>query len=89
MLTIKNLLEKGVNIHAQDHSHGTSSALQLAARHGKEDAVRLLLFEGADVHAKDGDGATALHRAAISGREQIIRMLLDYGADILIPLRDM
>ena len=69
--TIKNLLEKGVDIHAQDHSHGTSSALQLAAQHGNEGTVRLLLFEGADVHAEDRDGATALHRAAISGREQL------------------
>jgi ankyrin repeat protein len=41
----------------------------------------LLLQHGADVNARDGDGATPLHNAAVSGRRELAALLLDKGAD--------
>jgi len=48
---------------------------------GDEDLVRLLLSWGADVHARDDMGRTALHRAAGCGMSGVIKILLEKGAD--------
>ncbi|KAJ9644083.1 hypothetical protein H2199_003951 [Coniosporium tulheliwenetii] len=58
------------------------TALHWAASRGNEVMVRLLLEEGADLHAKDEDGRTALHEAARSGKEAVVRLLLEEGADL-------
>ena len=57
------------------------SALHLAARAGKTEAVRILLgsekFEAINSHAsKQGDRHTALHAAAAAGHEGVVRLLL-------------
>lgn len=52
--------------------------------------MRTLLAGGADVGARDGDGATALHRAVQAPYEEtdplpsleVVRLLLDAGADV-------
>ena len=44
--------------------------------------MRLLLSKGADIHAKDEMGRTALHNAADRGHEQVVELLLEKGADI-------
>jgi hypothetical protein len=57
--------------------------LMLAAEHGDEDLLQLLLDKGANVNAKDRFGDTALSRAKQSkegGREGVIRGLLTAGA---------
>jgi len=51
-----------------------------AARRGDVEAVRVLLRDGADVNAAQGDGMTALHWAALNGDVQIIDVLLTAGA---------
>ena len=43
-------------------------------------AVRLLLKQGADVNAAQGDGMTALHWAAVHGDAELARMLVYAGA---------
>ncbi|KAI9854824.1 MAG: hypothetical protein M1813_000840 [Trichoglossum hirsutum] len=55
--------------------------LEVAAR-GHEAAVRLLIENGANVEAKEGDLRTTLHRAVYVGSETIVNLLLEYGADI-------
>ena len=52
-----------------------------AARAGDAAAVRVLLAGGADVDARQGDGATALHWAAHRGDLALAAMLLEAGAD--------
>jgi ankyrin repeat protein len=68
--------------------------LHLAAEQGKIDEVQSLLGQGADVDAKNSDGATPLHRALFGsfqarGSEgdrrrylELIRLLLENGADV-------
>ena len=75
-------LDEGVRINVGYHDDRDATALQLAAETGEEEAVRLLLFRGADFNAKDNDGGTALHRAASKGHEHILRLLLEKGAYI-------
>jgi ankyrin repeat protein len=60
------------------------TALQCAARWGRERVIRLLLEGGADVNAEDEDDETALHMAC-NGHETVVRLLLEkraQGTDI-------
>ena len=58
------------------------SALHEAATHVDDGITRLLLKNGADVHARDASDDTPLHAAASLGRVANIRLLLESGADI-------
>ena len=51
-----------------------------AAMHGDAAAVRLLLRQGTDVNAAEGDGMTALHWAAEHGDRALTALLLEAGA---------
>jgi ankyrin repeat protein len=55
--------------------------LVLAARAGNLAHVESLLASGADVNARDREGATALMFAALRGDEKLVRTLLAAGAD--------
>jgi hypothetical protein len=44
--------------------------------------ARLLIEDGADIHAKDDNGQSALHQAALNGEETLVRLLIERGADI-------
>lgn len=44
--------------------------------------VRELLAAGADVNARDEDGATPLHYAGGECATEIVRLLLEAGADV-------
>ena len=52
-----------------------------AARRADWDAVRALVAQGADVTARQGDGATALHWAAYRDEIEVAGLLLRGGAD--------
>ena len=58
-----------------------------AAMAGDAARVELLLTEGADVNAPQGDGMTALHWAARSVNAPLVRLLLDAGADVAATTR--
>lgn len=53
-----------------------------AAGSQREDLVRTLIDEGADVDATDPDGRSALHLAVLGGNEEIAGMLLAAGARV-------
>ena len=53
-----------------------------AARAGDVAAVRALVADGADVDARQGDGATALHWAAHRGDHALAEVLIAAGADV-------
>ena len=60
---------------------GLDAPLIDVVRRGDAAAVRAMLDEGADVDARQPDGATALHWAARLDRVDLARLLLAAGAD--------
>ncbi|XP_006625076.1 ankyrin repeat domain-containing protein 50 isoform X3 [Apis dorsata] len=61
--------------------HG-QTPLNLAARHGYADVVRVLLAAGACADHADCDGWTALRAAAWGGHTQVVTILLERGAAV-------
>lgn len=59
-----------------------SVALHLAAQRRRLDVVRVLLENGADVNACDGNGDTTLLHAVQYGLTEVLGMVLDHGADV-------
>ncbi|RPB16632.1 ankyrin, partial [Morchella conica CCBAS932] len=58
------------------------TALHKASINGDAAVVRLLLENGADVHATEAKmGATPLHWAALYARREIVQVLVAAGAD--------
>ena len=53
-----------------------------AVRRGDAAAVLLLIEQGADVNAAEGDGMTALHWAAERGHERVVEVLIATGATV-------
>jgi ankyrin repeat protein len=53
------------------------SALHVAAKNNKLDAVRMLVKAGVDLNCQDEDGYTALHYAAELGHKDIVSLLLN------------
>ncbi|KAI0569585.1 ankyrin repeat domain-containing protein [Pyrenophora tritici-repentis] len=56
--------------------------LYLAAEHGHQRMVKLLLDKGADVNAQGGSYGNALQAASEGGHEAVVKLLLDNGADV-------
>jgi hypothetical protein len=76
--TVKNLLERGADVHARDKLGET--ALMKAARLGNYPVVKLLIEFGANVHAIDATGETALSYADRFGQEEVAELLKTHGA---------
>jgi ankyrin repeat protein len=47
-----------------------------------EEAVKVVLELGADVHAISDKGQTALHAAAFAGEDEVIQYLVEHGAEV-------
>ncbi|KAJ0410955.1 hypothetical protein ATCC90586_004308 [Pythium insidiosum] len=77
--TLTALLEQGANVNETDKEG--YSALQVAAKKRRLEAVEYLLQSGADVNQRDSDGFSALHEAAFNGDADIVRVLLKAGAN--------
>ncbi|OJD36800.1 ankyrin repeat protein [Diplodia corticola] len=81
------LLEKHAHIEAKTSTGGTP--LMYAAEERHLTTVRLLLSAGADVHATDKKGDTALHRAVRkSGSVEIIDSILGKGGSLDTPNKE-
>lgn len=78
---LKLHLSDGADPNVTDPKFGVT-ALSWAALEGKEEIAELLIEAGADIGAKNLDGATPLHAAAFMGQLEIVKLLLDYGADV-------
>jgi len=76
---VELILSKGVDIQARDRLGAT--ALNLAARAGDLDTVKLLIAKGADPNLGDGRGA-ALFGATMGQNPAVIRLLLQRGANV-------
>jgi ankyrin repeat protein len=68
--------------------HASDPSIADAEMRGDTSAVRLLLKQGADVNAAQGDGMTALHWAAMHGDVDQTRMLVYAGARLEASTRN-
>ncbi|KAI0970355.1 hypothetical protein F4678DRAFT_436545 [Xylaria arbuscula] len=57
------------------------TSLQIAAEHGHESLVGMILASGAQVDEADSEGNTALHLATRARKQAVVRRLLAQGAD--------
>ncbi|KAJ1470213.1 hypothetical protein T484DRAFT_1848623 [Baffinella frigidus] len=58
-------------------------ALWIAAACGKEEDVRQLLADGADIEERGGPWkSSALQEAAVGSHESVVRLLLEEGANV-------
>lgn len=78
---IRACVRDGNELDALDPDFGIT-ALCWAAMSGHSDAVELLIDEGADVNARNGDNATALNVACLFGQTETVQQLLESGADV-------
>ena len=88
LTTVQTLLqETWGDVHAKNNNGAT--ALHLAASEGKVDAIRALIFWGANVNVADNDGWTPLMSAASNGHLTTVQALLSaHGIDIDVQKND-
>ncbi|MDE2511424.1 MAG: ankyrin repeat domain-containing protein [Elusimicrobia bacterium] len=80
--SVKDWLDKGVDINSQPGDLLSRTALMVAAARKQAETVDYLLSRGADPKLADNGGRTALHFAAEAGAPAIIRQLAFKGADV-------
>lgn len=78
---VEQLLKAGEDANAVVSVMG-DTALMLAARTGKPDAVKVLLDHGADVNKTNSQGQTALMWAAAEKNAAAIQVLIEHKADL-------
>lgn len=80
--TVKQLLSSGAtDIDSRDVNGRTALMYAVSLRDGIE-LVNYLLALGANLHAMDNEGQTALHWAASHGRHRALQIIVDRGAAI-------
>jgi len=63
-------------------NHAGDTLLMLAAYHGHEDTVRILLSKSADPNVLNDRGQSVIAGAVFKGYEGVVRLLFEGGADI-------
>jgi len=86
--SLEALIAGGGDVNTRYPKYGNRTILIQVSESGLDDAVRVLLRHGADVHAVDEHGAGALHRASLFGHANVVEMLLAAGANINQKMED-
>ena len=77
---VKNLIDKGTDVNAQDKDWATP--LHRAAENGHREVAELLIAAGANVNAKTRTAWTPLHYALSEGHEDVAELLIAKGAEM-------
>ncbi len=79
------LIQYGADVNACGTNPAGQAALHIAAHHGNEEALRILIDASADVFSKYADSPchTPLDAAAAEGRIGTASSLLDHGVEIV------
>ncbi|MCA7010754.1 ankyrin repeat domain-containing protein [Wolbachia endosymbiont of Tribolium confusum] len=80
-IVLEAMLKCGANVNIEDNLIGRSP-LHIAAVNGNVEAVKLLIYYGAEVNYKDAWGWTPFNCAAARGNIEIINCLIANGANI-------
>jgi ankyrin repeat protein len=79
------LIDSGEAIHTLEcANHIGTTPLNIAAIHGRDTIVRLLLTIGANPNQADNDGRTPLHYAVLRRNQSLMRLLFEYGASVFL-----
>lgn len=73
------LIERGAEVNRHEFIYGTFPLLGAVSR-GHRDVVKLLLANGANIHARNKEGTTALDLATSLGLDHIANLLKQSGA---------
>ena len=76
---VQELIWNGADVHGP---YRDSPLLHLATQKGHVDIALALLAAGADVHAKDAGGWTALRWACLEGKENVVQALIKQGSRV-------
>jgi ankyrin repeat protein len=77
----RRLVAAGANVNARSTDLGRTPLLVAANYPGTVEVLKLLLAHGADLHAKDATGFTALGMAMLSSDVEVVRFLVEKGLD--------
>jgi ankyrin repeat protein len=77
----QELLKQGINVNLRISPQDTTFLMHAVQNEAVEIAL-LLLRSGADVHAKDKSGKTAIEYARYTGSSEMIKLLVNHGCDI-------
>jgi len=89
--SLKILLEAGALPDPKNTDGGATPLILITySPLGNIPCIKLLLKHGADIHAVDNKGRTALVHAATIGKKEVMEVLLDAGADpnVMVNLGD-
>ena len=80
---VRDLIRRGADVNeSQTFTGGEGTVLQLAIDRGFKDIALALLEAGADVHAKDRKGWTALRSACDMELEEVVQALINKGSEV-------
>lgn len=87
-VVVELFLAAGMSPNSRQSGFSKNTILQVAAKKGHEEIVKLLISKGADVNGKDKYGFTALMDAVLEGNAEIVKALLNKGADVNAKVTD-
>ena len=85
---VKQLITKSSDININAKNNKGQTALYLAASHGDEDLLQLLIKKGADPNISSNEGITPLLAAVTSAQPNVVKTLLDNNTIFAYPRND-
>ncbi|KFX90066.1 hypothetical protein V490_06669 [Pseudogymnoascus sp. VKM F-3557] len=79
---VRGNTEETVSLLCEDAAEFNAQSLYSVAVNNDLGAVRVLLAEGADLHAKSGEYGDALAAASLQGHKAVVKILLEHGAEV-------